>query len=74
MNYRLTLVAWTGVVILLLLAVIGYTQGWFGTIFGSGFLGTRATTSGQAAFDQGTYAATEYSEGTLRLQKTGSGQ
>lgn len=72
MNYRGKLLAWLGVIILLLLGVLGYTQGWF-EIFGVGFNGTRASVSTQADFDTGTYSQTRYTNGTLELTPSSTG-
>lgn len=74
MNYQRTLITWVGVVILLFLGVVGYTQGWFGEIFGSGFEGTRATTATLEAFNQGTYTDTQYKDGALTLKPVGGAQ
>lgn len=56
-----------GMILVLVVAGVGYWQGWFGTIFGDVLISGRASVDSQADFDEGEYAQTEFRDGALRL-------
>ncbi|MBI4023245.1 hypothetical protein HY375_03725 [Candidatus Berkelbacteria bacterium] len=74
MQQRARLVIWSVIGILLILGVLGYRQGWFGTIFGA-ILGTDLTaTIDQSNFTQeGTYEHVIQNQGALELERLPEG-
>ncbi|MBI4032818.1 hypothetical protein HY374_03885 [Candidatus Berkelbacteria bacterium] len=74
MRHRLMWITGGGVFILLLLLVVGYTQGWFGRIFGAALGDDYTATIDASNFrNEGTFDRVMIQDGALELKRLNEG-
>lgn len=71
---RVRRITWAGIVILLLVGVVGYTQGWLGQIFGVALKSDyTATIDGSTFSTEGTFDKVIIRDGGLELERLNEG-